>query len=287
MANDPFLTDYLEASWWVYFQSQSPPPGFTLFSPPDLAALENQNDGFFAQVYKETATGDLVIAFDGTSDKLPGSEGLTGADAKLALGIPPAAFADALKFVDQVHKDEGSELPNAPIFVTGHSLGGAEAEAVAAQRTYVSGGVTFGAPGLPWSYYYGPGNSADFTNYVDYADPVGNYSNDVNSIYPFAFGGPHFGTVQYIGSRASQQTIEFGGFAAFLGSNIVQKILTNDLFHNHRLNMTYAPDLNLPLPHHHHRRLHLIQSIRPRFLSLRNKSFPTAKQAIQVQGNWS
>jgi hypothetical protein len=77
------------------------------------------------------------------------------------------------------------------IYLTGHSLGGAEAQYVAFALghfgTNIGGAVTFGAPGI----YDGPEKQhnadPDVINYIHYGDPIANY-------------GDHYGQTEYLGS---------------------------------------------------------------------------------------
>jgi hypothetical protein len=205
----PTLQDYIDAANHVYLQTtSSAPPGLTLLDRPDLNALQKPSDGFYAQVFRDTS-GNLIIAFEGTNDNLPGAMAANDAIAK---GQTPQAFRDAIAFTRQVFNDQvRGDLPSGPIYVTGHSLGGAEAEAVAADPLNglvysIQGGVTFGAPGLP--NYFGTHIDANFTNYVDKGDPVGNYAADASSnlsaLAKIKFGsyggnGNHYSTVVLTG----------------------------------------------------------------------------------------
>ncbi len=60
---------------------------------------------------------------------------------------------------------------------TGIRPGGAEAEYVAAQTGLA--GDTFGAPGIAAGDITA-GEKSNLTNFVDYGDPVGNYSDNPN-----------------------------------------------------------------------------------------------------------
>ena len=89
------------------------------------------------------------------------------------------------------------------IFVTGHSLGGWEAEYVAQQTGL--GGIGFESPGINTTV---PGNGAEsgFINIETYGDPVAYLSTDLPALQPFmpAYvpgGGskPHYGSIVLIG----------------------------------------------------------------------------------------
>ena len=150
-------------------------------------------------------TDQIVIAFEGTD---PSSEtlkkdpvflaGQLEADTQIYLGQIPEAFRDdALSFTEAVLATQGVSREN--VYVTDHSLGGAEAEYVAAQLDL--GDATFGAPGI-----HAPaipeGSTPDLKNYVVYGD-LGNYSADQpNRLSNILFSDDihHFGEVKYIGS---------------------------------------------------------------------------------------
>ena len=142
---------------------------------------------------------------------------------------------DAILFTMGVESLAGST----PVYVTGHSLGGAEAEAVAlyASRPFdnfsIAGGVTFGAPGLPG--YYGATGRGNLTDYVDYGDPVGNYAHE-SQLGAIAATGNHFGTVNYVGpgSDAIAMVVDF------LTGHVNDAFVFHDLSH-------YAADLGLTI----------------------------------------
>src|SRR5205085_688324 len=184
----------------LYTQSGSPPlrlTGLTLLLDSRDPSLQGNahwlSDGFFAQAFTDT-TGNIIIAFEGSiinplnsldpSFWSPYAIGSRDADFKILVGDSPnliAPLIDAAVFVRDVQATYGS----LPIYLTGHSLGGAEAQYVA-QTVNLGGyanGVTFGGPGILSSPIHAP----NFINYVDHADPVGNFGN-------------HFGFVHYLGA---------------------------------------------------------------------------------------
>jgi len=91
--------------------------------------------------------------------------GQLNTDASILAGVRPTAFADAQQFVATVQAAAGDE----PIYVTGHSLGGALAQDVAAQNPDIVG-VTFGA--LAAGAISGGTNNQNLTNYIDVNDPA-------------------------------------------------------------------------------------------------------------------
>ena len=146
----------------------------------------------------------------------------------------PAAFTDAILFALGAQSLAGST----PIDLTGHSLGGGEAEAVAlfaaiTSDLSIAGGVTFGAPGVP--DYFGPSGFGKLTDFVDYGDPVGNYAHD-GELAGVSSTGNHVGTVEYVGSPADATTM----VADLLSGNL------SDAFQFHELSH-YAADLGLTI----------------------------------------
>jgi hypothetical protein len=201
--------DYFAAAQWTYHHcSQTPPDPF---SKTILASSFDPAAGFYGAALKVNnppgAADQIVVAFEGTD---PSSEtlhkdpvflaGQIEADTQIYFGQIPKAFTDALAFTTGVLAMAGAEgIPTENVTVTGHSLGGAEAEYVASQLGL--GGDTFGAPGIR-SATVPDGSSPVLTNYVVYGDPVGNYSSDSGRLSNILFSADinHFGEVQSIGS---------------------------------------------------------------------------------------
>ncbi|TRW88045.1 hypothetical protein FK535_06385 [Mycolicibacterium sp. 018/SC-01/001] len=120
----------------------------------------------------------------------------------------PRAFHDALRFAERVQAAAASQGYAADdIFVTGHSLGGWEAQYVAQQLGLP--GVSFEAPGMN-STVDGNGRNSMFVNIITYGDPAGFLATDVPGLQPFMppyvpGGGskPHYGNVVLIGDPAA------------------------------------------------------------------------------------
>ena len=180
----PTTADYLNLSQVVYTTGGIPvaPPGWTLMTQSNGTPLFESisSSGMQAAAFKNTTTGEIVIAYEGTnlSNETSNQSMLTGqlsADSAIVDGTPPQANLDALSFAARVADAAGGS----PVYVTGHSLGGEEAEYVqnaanAANSPFsVGGGTVFGAPGVP--QLVANGNSPNFTSYIDYGDAVGNY----------------------------------------------------------------------------------------------------------------
>jgi len=145
-------------------------------------------------------SGNVIIANEGTTVGTDVySRGTLAADNQLAEGQTPAALTDAVAFARHIQTVTGK-----PIYLTGHSLGGTEAEAQAqALGPNFAGGMTWGATGLPHNTAAGPSSLID---YVDWGDPIGNWSTDASS--PFLSlvpgnGMQHYGLVQMTGSQSS------------------------------------------------------------------------------------
>ena len=171
-----------------------PPEGLTVVAVSDPAKLK---DGFSAVAYKDKA-GNVLIAYEGTqTGPGPYCTGTHNADIGIYFGGQPNVLTHATSFARDIQqKTKGA------VYVTGHSLGGIEAQAAAkALGDKCAGGVTFGACGLPGNTLAGP---PSIINYVNHGDPVGNYASDANS--PSRTDAPsamqHFGQVIYKGAPA-------------------------------------------------------------------------------------
>jgi len=203
------LLDFFHAAQWTYSHlTEAPPQPFTL-----IDEAFDRDAGFYGAALRVDApdgTDQIVIAFEGTD---PSSQtlrtdpvflaGQLEADAQIYLGQIPEAFTDAFNFTQEVlEAAEVLGIPKENIYVTGHSLGGAEAGYVAAQLDL--GGATFGAPGISASVIP-EGGTPGLVNYVVYGDPVGNYAGEPpNRLSNILYSDDilHFGEVQYIGSPA-------------------------------------------------------------------------------------
>lgn len=116
----------------------------------------------------------------------------------------PQAFWDSLAFERRVEAEAVKQgYTTDDIFVTGHSLGGWEAQFVA-QRTGL-GGIGFEGPGLNTSV---PGNgvNSNFVNIETYGDTAAYFATDLPGLQPFMpaydpTGGskPHYGNIVMIG----------------------------------------------------------------------------------------
>lgn len=116
----------------------------------------------------------------------------------------PQAFTDSLAFEQQVEAEAAKQgYSTDDIFLTGHSLGGWEAEYVAQQTGL--GGIGFESPGINTTV---PGNgiNSGFINVETYGDAAAYFATDLPALQPFmpAYvpgGGskPHYGSIVMIG----------------------------------------------------------------------------------------
>jgi hypothetical protein len=179
-------------------------------------------DGVVASVFV-TKENQLIIAFQGTTGGLNIVLDPAAAAAQLITDIgvflsdttahvTPAAYGVSLNFANSVLTlAENDGIARSNIFVTGHSLGGIEAEFVAQQTGL--GGIGFEPTGLATAPAAGA-TGINFLNVVTDGDPVGNFSSDIRGEQPLApafvtEGGiaPHFGAIVIVGNAADQATL--------------------------------------------------------------------------------
>lgn len=208
----PIVSQFLNAANTEYSTSGTP-AGMTAFlvNGKQLSMTDNTT-GLSAKVWL-TSQGQVIIAYQGTT----GGNNLfsdptiaisqIGADIGVYGKTTPAAETEALSFAKTVEGDAGADgISAANVFVTGHSLGGIEAEYVAQQTGL--GGIGFEPTGLPTSAAAGA-TGQNFVDVVTYGDPVGNYSSDIAGEQPFApsSGLAHYGQIVMIGDPSAQTTL--------------------------------------------------------------------------------
>ena len=126
------------ASRGVY--SFAPMPKFSLQpkSPKDLDLgdgdefpLSPNVPGFKAMVYQDYITGEdqYVLAFGGTDDNNPFTDGDWANNAKQAIGRQAPQYTEAMKIANGLARNP--KIPQGQLVVTGHSLGGGLASAAA------------------------------------------------------------------------------------------------------------------------------------------------------------
>ncbi len=217
-AATPTVAQLLDVANAQYLLDPIPPSGLRYLLLHGLPVqVTDEVTGLEATAYV-TAANQVVIGYQGTTGgerlilNLPIVLTQIAADLQIyAQTISPAELEAVTfaKLVVQTAQAQG--IPAASVFVTGHSLGGIEAEYVAQQLGL--GGIGFESTGIPKSAAVGSG--ATFVNTVTYGDPVANYASDVSGEQPFApayvagQGGslPHYGQVVLIGTPSDQAAL--------------------------------------------------------------------------------
>lgn len=209
-----------------------------------------------------TPAGQVIIAYQGTT----GGTNLLFhplialsqifADMQIIFThTTPQAFWDSLAFERTVQAaaiEQGYTTND--IFVTGHSLGGWEAQFVA-QKTGL-GGIGFEGPGLNTSV---PGNgvNSNFVNVETYGDTAAYFATDLPGLQPFMppydpTGGskPHYGNIVMIGDPTAVNPLL--NASALWGPNPINDIvfavdILGNFFEHHlpgmqAYNLGVAPD---------------------------------------------
>jgi hypothetical protein len=195
----PTIGEFLAAANATY--SRDVPPDLQPFKDSAGNQITSVADwlGFYGETFIDQ-NGNIIVAYEGTSqNNALYAAGTAFVDAALAADVldplsvaAPVlpAFIDAADLIKLVVQAGGGGDSH-PIYITGHSLGGTEAEYAASVSPEVVGGITFGATGVPG--YIGLGgesNSSNFFDYVEHRDPVGHTDS------PWM---QHYGTVAKIG----------------------------------------------------------------------------------------
>jgi hypothetical protein len=156
------------------------PSGWKFLTDNVSLGIDKGDTAFYACAFQCSLNGEIVIAYKGSQS----ARSFLQADAQLALGQYPSQFTAATAFEADIVKAD----PKSSIFLTGHSLGGAEAEAVAAATKLP--GDTFAAPGI--SNIVGSVAVAGFVNYIIAGDPVG------DDLATAGTAGGHIGAVKLL-----------------------------------------------------------------------------------------
>ena len=254
--SQPSTADFLAAAEAAYSDDPAGTSGLSLLTGRNGApvTVTRAADGFHGVAF-ETGAGQVIVAFEGTdiddAETRPTFVAAQiAADGQIAAGQDPALYADALKFANRAVAVAGRQgISSDDVFVDGHSLGGAAAE-YAAVKTGL-GGVTFGAPGIP-AADINTGLPSRLTNYVDYGDPVGNYSDNPNHIGHLLMGEgiERYGSATYVGSPADARPLAVAGRlygTSDLGSAVATGIVVGAVVDHHPL-AGYAADLGQSLP---------------------------------------
>lgn len=220
----PTIGDYLNLSNAIYTDLSDPivaPPGWSLMTDANgLAMIDITGNGMYAAAFKNNTTGEIVISYQGTnmglasgnSDDCSFLEDQIQDDASIAACISPQVNNDAMNFALDVYANANGS----PIYLTGHSLGGEEAEYVMLYgQNIFSGGMAFGAPGVPQIGSATLNNPDSFTVWADYGDAIANF---------VPINGGHVGTVIPVGNPLAAGISKFfwlPGEAALIGDHLL------------------------------------------------------------------
>jgi hypothetical protein len=230
----PTVAQFLNASTAAYGWGTTP-GGMVPFT---VNGFQLQSTNIFSGMSGKawvTPQGQVVIAYQGTTG---GTNLLVNplitltqiaADMQVILtGTTPLAFYDALRFARRVQDEAALQGYAADdVFVTGHSLGGWEAQFVA-QRTGLAG-IGFESPGLNTKI---PGNGADsnFVNIAQYGSPAAFMATDLPALQPFfppyvPGGGskPHYGPIVLIGDAEAMNPMR--NAAAMWGKSLIGSLV--------------------------------------------------------------
>lgn len=167
-----------------------------------------------------TPQGQIIIAYQGTTGgtnllfhPLIAFTQLFADLQVMFTNTTPWAFYDSLAFQRKVTAEALQQgYSTNDVFVTGHSLGGWEAEFVAQQSGLH--GIGFESPGMNTKV---PGNGAGsgFVNVETYGDSAAYFSTDLPGLAPFMppyvpAGGskPHYGSIVMIGDPAAVNPLQ-------------------------------------------------------------------------------
>jgi hypothetical protein len=256
----PTVEQFLNASSTSYVLGGTP-AGMAPFTVDGWPMTSTDTlTGMSAQVWV-TPQSQIIIAYSGTSGGTNAVFNpviaITGVLTDLQAGFTnttPLAFNEAAQFAQRV-QTEAAAQGYAPedIFVTGHSLGGWEAEYVSQQLGFA--GIGFESPGLPSIV---PGNGADalFVNTASYGDIAPYLASDLPGLQPFAppyvpAGGvkPHYGPIVLLGDPNAINPVV--NASRLWGTSIVGSLIAVvDLLGNFALNhmvgiQAYNLDINL------------------------------------------
>ncbi len=257
----PTLTQYINLDNYAYTSGLTPPNPKLLRQQHLEPLVQNgqiverfdTSTGFYGEAFVTTGRShNLIVAFQGTNPSPPTDAfGVAQAadDLQIYLGQNAASYATALSFTQQAVADAATQgITASHAYVTGHSLGAAEAEYVATQTGL--GGATFGTPGIVAAAH---SPKSQLANFVEQGDPVGNYASNA----PDYLGDivtsnaiQHYGATALVGRgfhslilQAATGAYNIGGF---LGTGGAAVLLATAADEYHPLG-TYAGDLGLRL----------------------------------------
>jgi hypothetical protein len=211
-AKTPTVAQFLNAASAGYVLGGTPGglKPFTVNGVPMTST--NLLSGESAQVWV-TPQQQIIIAYQGTTggtnllvNPLIAISQLIADTQVIFTNTTPQAFTDSLAFERRVEAAAAEQgYSTGDLFVTGHSLGGWEAEYVA-QHAGLSG-IGFESPGIN-TVVAGNGAESGFVNIETYGDPAAWLATDLPGLQPFmpayeAGGGskPHYGSIVLIGNQ--------------------------------------------------------------------------------------
>lgn len=216
-ALSPTVSEFLNGAISEYVLGGEPDGMKPFLVNGQQLTLSDDLNGAFAHTWI-TAEHQVLITFSGTTrgenilvDPAASVGGLLS-DLTILQQKTSSAELESLGFARQVLAEAAKQgFASSQVFVTGHSLGGIEAEYVA-QQTGLAG-IGFEPTGIrPDATAIGIGGN--FVSVVTDGDPVGNYGSDIKGEQPFAprfvaQGGqlPHYGTVLQIGAASDQAAL--------------------------------------------------------------------------------
>ena len=192
----PSTLDFLEFTELAYdLADTSPLPTVPLPTGFSVLSTVSYASGLNATAFIDSATDQIVLSYRGSVTKYD----WLVTDSLIAIGSQSQPFVDALKFAQNIETSNNQDT----LYVTGHSLGGAEAEYVAANLSAALGvdigGDTFAAPAVSAMLAQGVSTvDPELTDYVNAYDPVGTFGSDtagVLSLNSPAFTDIHVGNV--------------------------------------------------------------------------------------------
>ncbi|MBW4023726.1 MAG: lipase [Proteobacteria bacterium] len=214
----PTVAECLDASNWEYDQTGLPGDLRRFMAGGRQLSTFSSAQGISASVWL-TPDNQVLVSYEGTRlGHVPAGAGAhppigpaqVREDAGIGSGAVTPGETAALTFARHVEAAAAKRgIGASNIFLTGHSLGGIQAE-YAAQQTGL-GGIAFEATGIPRTEAP-KGDGRNFVTVVTYGDSIGNYASDIHAEQPFAPvyapGGtgslPHYGYVAMVGDPADQ-----------------------------------------------------------------------------------
>lgn len=216
--HSPSISEFLNAANSEY-STFGTPKNLSPFTV-DGKQLEvvDQATGLSARAWITDDSHQVIIAYSGTfgGDTALANPlqivGQTLADVPSLAGKTSSAQKDSVKFAEYVVAEANKQgIDTNDVFITGHSLGGGEAEYVGQQTGL--GGIAFDGTGIPKSSD-AVNDSSNFVSIVNYGDVWGSFASDVEGVQPAApkFNQakgtlPHWGDLIMVGDPKDQQTL--------------------------------------------------------------------------------